>query len=247
MTTTISQKARILTQQPVIKGRDASDLVITAEKDEKITKTEAKALDQVAKLPDNRFEKYSNGELVSAVDNLRSSAEWAKELLDCPLSVKSTVPGLSVSFDRHVSVEDSDYGNLYHRFLNVQMKGKQASQDGTLAFEYGGYKVSVKIKKGQSAENIFGRVERCVMPQQNGAMTVRGGYDSDRVLNPSIGFGIHRTAPMTPIERLQFEKSMLEADLAELRMEEAPDVLIQPVIDAIENLEAKINKLQDQG
>jgi len=247
MPVSISQKATTLSHKPVIKSKDASDLVYIAEKDEKITKTEAKALDKIAKLPDSRFEKYANGALVNSVDELRGSAEWSKDLLGCKLDVKSTVPGLGVTFDKHVSVETSEYGNSYHRFLNLQMKGKQAGKDGTLAFEYGGFKVSVKIKKGQSAQSIFGAVERRVLAQQNGAMSVRGGYDSDRVLNPSTGFGIHRTSPMTPLERLQFEVRMLEADLIELRMEDAPEVLTQPIIDAIDKLQAKIKKLQDEG
>lgn len=246
MPVSISQKATTLSHKPTIKSKDASDLVYIAEKDEKITRTEANALGKIAKLPDSRFEKYSNGAIPSSVDELRGSAEWSKDLLGCKLDVKSTVPGLSMSFDKHVSVETSDYGNSYHRFLNLQMKGKKAGKDGTLAFEYGGYKVSVKVKKGQSAASIFGAVERRVLAQQNGAMSIRGGYDSDRVLNPSIGFGIHRTSPMTPVERLQFEKRMLEADLIELRMEDAPDVITQPVIEAIEKLEAKIKKLQDE-
>jgi len=247
MPVSISQKATTLSHKPTIKSKDAADLVYIAEKDEKITKTEAKALDKIAKLPDSRFEKYSNGAIPSSVDELRGSAEWSKDLLDCKLDVKTSVPGLSVSFDKHVTVETGDYGNLYHRFLNLQLKGKQATKDGTLAFEYGGYKVSVKIKKGQSAESIFNAVERRVLPQQNGAMSIRGGYDSDRVLNPSIGLGIHRTAPMTPLEKLQYAKRMLEADLMELRMEEAPDVLVQPVLDEIAKLEAKIKKMQDDG
>jgi hypothetical protein len=247
MPVSISQKATTLSHKSMIKSKDASDLVAIAEKDEKITKAEATALDKIAKLPDSRFEKYSNGELVNSVDELRGSAEWSKELLGCKLDVKSTVPGLSVAFDKHVSVETSDYGNNYHRFLNLQMKGKKATRDGTLAFEYGGYKVSVKIKKGQSAESIFNAVERRVLAQQNGAMSIRGGYGSDRVLNPSIGFGIHRTSPMTPLERLQFERRMLEADLIEANMEEAPDVITDPIKEAIARLDAKIAKLEHDG
>lgn len=245
MPISISSKAANLAHKPVIKSKDASDLVSIAEKDEKITKTEARALDKIARLPDSRFEKYANGALVNSVDELRGSAEWSKDLLACTLEVKTTVPGLSVTFDKHVSVETGDYGNSYHRFLNLQMKGKQATRDGALAFEYGGFKVKVKIKKGQSAASIFNAVERRVLAQQNGAMSVRGGFDSDRVLNPSVGLGIHRTSPMTALERLQFDKRMLEADLIELRMEDAPDVITQPVLDAIAAIEAKIRKLQD--
>ncbi|MBI5494926.1 MAG: hypothetical protein HY904_07840 [Deltaproteobacteria bacterium] len=243
MATTIQQRASALANKTHIKGRDAAGLVSMAEKDEKITRVEARAMDKVGRLKNDRFEK-SGAEVHSSVDELRGSAEWSRELLDCKLDVKSSVPGLTVAFDKHVTVETGEYGNTYCRFLNLQMKGKTAGKDGSLAFEYGGFKVTVPVKKGMTAERIFNSVERRVLSQQNGAMTVRGGFDSARVLNPSVGFGVHRTAPMTPVERLQYDKRMLEADLIEMNMEGAPDALTRPILDEIRKLEARIAKLE---
>lgn len=247
MPTTITQRANALAHKNIVKSDDASKLVALAEKDEKITRTESRAMEKVAKLPDDRFQKYDNGALPSAVDELRGSAEWSKDLLDCKLDVKSTIPGVTVSFDKHVSVDVGEYGNSYHRFLNIQMKGKTASKDGALSFEYGDFKVTVQVKKGWTAERVFNAVERRVLAQQNGAMSVRGNFDSARVLNPSVGFGIHRTAPMTAVEKLEFDRRMLEVDLMELRMEDAPDAIVKPVLDAIAKLDAKIEKLKKDG
>lgn len=240
---TIREKATTLTHKKLIKGGDAARLMSMAEKDEKITRTEVNAMARVAKLPDDRFEKTGAG-VHGSVEELRGSADWAKDLLDAKLEVKSSVSGLTVSFDKHVTVEPDDgYGASYHRFLNVQLKGKTAAQSGKLSFEYGDFKVTVPIKKGQSAESIFNAVESRVLQQQNGAMSIRGGLDGGKVLNASIGFGIHRTAPMTPLERVQHERNMLWADLVELQMEEAPDVLTKPLIDALAKLDAKIAKM----
>lgn len=241
MATTIQQRAAALARKPIIKDQDAARLLSLAEKDEKITSVEARALGKVAGLPNDRFEKRG-ASVTGSVSDLRSSSEWATELLAAKLDVKSTVPGLSVSLDKAVTVEVGDYGNSYHRFLNVEMKGKTAGKDGSLSFEYGDFKVTVPVKKGMSAARIFNAVESKVLHQQNGAMTVRGGMDSPRVLNPSIGFGIHRTAPMTALERLQFQKRELEMDLMECNMEGAPDAITRPILDAIQALEVKIKK-----
>lgn len=244
MATTIQQRANTLAHKTTIKGREAGSLVSMAEKDEKITKVEANALSKVAKLKNDKFEKVE-GKVASGVEDLRWTAERSQKLLDTPLDVKSTVPGLSVRFDKHVSVDADEYGTSYHRFLNLEMKGKTASKDGTLSFEYGDFKVSVPVKKGQKAESIFNAVERKVLAQQNGAMSVRGGFDSDRVMNPSVGFGIHRTAPMTKVERLEFERNQLWADLMIMQSEEAPESLTRPLAREIEKLDAQIKKLRE--
>ncbi len=244
MASTIQQRAAALAQKTTIKARDAGGLVTLAEKDEKVTKTEANALSKVARLGNDRFEKIQ-GKVASAVEDLRLTAELTQKLLNTPLDVKSSVPGLTVAFDKHVSVDAGEYGTSYHRFLNVQMKGKTAAADGTLAFEYGDFKVTVPVKKGQKAETIFNAVERKVLAQQNGAMSIRGGFDNDRVLNPSIGLGIHRTAPMTKVEKLQFERNMLWADLMIMNSEGAPNSLTRPLAKEIEKLDAQIKKLQD--
>jgi len=246
MANSISQRANVLAKQTVIKGEDAAKLLSMAEKDDKITSVEAKALTKVAKLPNDRFEKDGTS-VSSSVDSLRSSSDWANELLAAKLDVKSSVPGLSVSFDKAVTVEESEYGNNYHRFLNVEMKGKTAGKDGSLSFEYGDFKVTVPVKKGMSAQRIFNAVESKVVAQQNGAMSIRGGLESDRVLNPSIGFGIHRTTPPSAVEKLQMARNELQADLMEAQQENAPDAITKPIIAQIKELDAKIKKAGGEG
>ena len=249
MVDSISKVAASLSSKALIAGKDAGRLVSLAEKDNKITASEARALSRVASLSDDRFQKGGeDGDVIPvSVDELRSSAAWSRELLGAKLVVDSTVPGLTVSFDKHVSVEDNGYGANYCRFLSLQMKGRTASRDGTLSFAYGGYKIKVPVKKGTTAEKIFLAVERKVLRQQNGAMSVRGGLTSERMMNPSVGFGIHRTLPMTPVERLESQKADLGIDLAELQMEGAPAALTRPILDEIVRLEAEIAKLRAKG
>ncbi len=239
MTLSITRLAGNLTKKSVIKGDDAAKLLVRAEKDDAVTKTEMRAMGKVAALPDSRFER-SGKDVHYRVDELRGSHAWAKRLLEAQLVVKSTVPGIRLSFDTKVTVERGDYGDAYYRQLTLEMKGQKAGKDGTLTFEYGKFKVSVPVKKGDSAANLFGKVERRLQRQQNGSMTVIGGFEADKRGNWSIGFGIHRIAPMNEVEKLKSERSALWTDLMIFRSEDAPDAIVGPLIKAIEELDAEI-------
>src|SRR5687767_14503822 len=80
MPPTIQQRANSLAHKSIVKGQDAARLVSMAEKDEKITKTEVRAMEKVAKLPNDRFEK-SGTDVHYSVDELCGSAEWFSKLL----------------------------------------------------------------------------------------------------------------------------------------------------------------------
>ena len=244
MPSTIQSRANsLISAKKPIKDADVSKLQSMAEKDNKITPVEAKALSKVAALKDDRFVKGTSGEVSGAVDDIRSVAATAKELLDAKVVVHSTVPNLKIAFEKAVNVTPDDgYGASYERFLNLTMKGNTASKDGSVSFEYGDFKVTVPVKKGEKAQTIFNAIESKVLAQQNGAMSIRGGEFGPRTMNPSVGFGIHRATHTTKLEKMEIARNLFWADFVEAQQQGAPDAIIKPMQKQLDAMDKAIEK-----
>jgi len=164
----------------------------------RLTPRDAAALKKVASLPDSTFVDKKQPSYVKAQrDELRDYAESIRALQRVRLDVQSKVPGIQVGLKKDLAVVDLDeLGYQHELILEVKMPGKKAEADGTLAFQYGNFKVSIDVKKGQSRESIMGRIESRLLRQQE-AMT--GG----EVTETSREFLLHRFRPLTAEERKQ--------------------------------------------
>lgn len=181
--------------------REAAKLTAAATWDApkaRLTKADAAALKKVASLPDNSFvDKKAPTYVKAQRDEIRDYAESIKALQRVRLEVESKVPGIQVGLKNDLAVVDLDeLGYQHELILEVKMPGKKAEADGTLAFQYGTFKVSVEVKKGQSRESIMGRIESRLLRQQE-AMTVGESTETSRE------FLLHRFRPLTAEERKQ--------------------------------------------
>jgi hypothetical protein len=76
------------------------------------------------------------------------------------------------------------------------MPGKKAEADGKLEFQYGNFKVSIDVKKGQTRESIMNRLESRLLRQQE---AMSGGEKTETTRE----FLLHRFRPLTDQERKQ--------------------------------------------
>ncbi len=164
----------------------------------RLTPRDAAALKKVASLPDSSFSDKKLPSYVKAQrDELRDYAESIKALQRVRLDVQSKVPGIHVDLKKDLAVVDLDELGYHHELiLEVKMPGKKAEADGTLQFQYGGFNVSIDVKKGQSRESILARLEARLERQQESKVV---GERSET----SREFLLRRLRPLTPDERKQ--------------------------------------------
>lgn len=161
----------------------------------KLSPTDVKLLQKVASLPDSKFVDKKQPEAIkSQREELRDYASSLKDMQGVKFQVKSSVPGIEVKMARDFAIIDLDsFGYQHERILEVTMKDAKAKADGKVGFEYGKYKVSVEVKKGQSRESVVGRIESALLRQQEAMQT---SYDEG-----TTRFMLHRFKPLTPTER----------------------------------------------
>ena len=162
----------------------------------RLTKADAAMLKKVASLPDSIFVDKKQPSYVKAQrDEIREYAESIKALQRVRLEVQSKVPGISVELKNDLAVVDLDeLGYQHELILEVKIPAKKAEADGTVAFKYGNFSISVDVKKGQSRESIMNRIESRLLRQQE-AMT--GGKSTET----SREFLLHRFRPLTDAEK----------------------------------------------
>lgn len=164
----------------------------------RLSKADAAALKKVASLPDAMFVDKKQPSYVKAQrDEIRDYADSIRALQKVRLEVQSKVPGISVGIKGDLAVVDLDeLGYQHELILEVKMPAKKAEADGTLAFQYGTFKVSIDVKKGQTRDSIMARLESRLLRQQE-AMTGGEATESTRE------FLLHRFRPLTAEERQQ--------------------------------------------
>lgn len=201
MTTKLTQLVPSVLKDKRLDYRDTAKLTAAATwaaPKARLTKADAAALKKVASLPDSLFvDKKAPSYVKAQRDEIRDYAESIKALQRVRLEVQSKVPGISVGLKNDLAVVDLDeLGYQHELILEVKMPGKKAEADGTLAFRYGNFTVSVDVKKGQSRESIMGRIEAKLERQQE---ALRGGEATET----SREFLLHRFRPLTPAEQKQ--------------------------------------------
>lgn len=166
----------------------------------KLSPADVKLLQKVASLPESAFEDRKHPDAVkSQRTELREYAETIQSMQGVSFEVRSAVPGIEVKLSKDFAIADLDsFGYQHERILEVTMKDDKAKADGTVAFSYGAFKVSVEVKKGQSRDTVVGRIESALLRQQE-AMSVEGAGLGEA--SSTVRFMLHRFKPLTAAER----------------------------------------------
>ena len=174
----------------------------------RLTRADVALLKKVASLPDSIFVDRKQPTYVKAQrDEIREYAESIKALQRVKVEVQSKVPGITVELKNDLAVVDLDELGFKHELiLEMSMPGKKAEADGTIAFRYGHFEVSVEVKKGQGRESIMGRVEAKLRRQQD-AKVLGGSSETSRE------FLLHRFRPMTEAEKKARENLIAAHDV----------------------------------
>ncbi len=200
MSTTLTTQVNALVKMPKITDAAANRLIQTVNKDEKVTRTEAKALGKIAALPDDRWVNQADNDVWrDTITEVRDYADTANKLFDMHFKVTSSVPGVDVKLGGTLKVVNEDVFNdmgqavsshdEYQRTLGVTITGNKLVKDGTLSFEYGKFKVNVEVKKGMSRETLFNRIESKLLRQQ-GALSVEGFDPGSRAHKATIKYSV---------------------------------------------------------
>jgi hypothetical protein len=164
----------------------------------RLSRADAAVAKKVAALPDSSFVDRQKPSYVRSLrDELREYAEGIATLQRVKLYIASKVPGITVSLKRDIAVVDLDEHGYHHELiLEVKMPSNKADHDGTLAFTYGTFEVSIEVKRGQSRDSIMSRIEARLQRQQERLFP-------GQVTDTSREFLLHRFRPLTAGERKQ--------------------------------------------
>ncbi|MFZ5468760.1 MAG: hypothetical protein ACOZIN_04910 [Myxococcota bacterium] len=181
-----------------IRPDDAREILEVIEKDTKYSPKEIRALKKLAALPGSKFK--NEDEFIpnpyDAEDGMTVKAQpkrWIQsslELATAKLSVRRTIPGVSVALSPPKLRKDADFGDHISRDLTVTFKGKAAEKDGTIDFSYGKRHVKLDATKGTSMEKIYYRLSSALTRAERGSITVRGFFDSAKTGTQKIVFEV---------------------------------------------------------
>jgi hypothetical protein len=165
--------------------------------DWRVSPRAAAKVKKLAAMPDSTFVDKKQPSYVRTLrDEVREYAEVMKALQKVRLDVQSKVPGLSVELKDDLAVVYLDERGYEHeRILEVKMSTPKAEADGTLAFQYGDFHVSVDVKKGQTRESILDRLQARIEKQQGKLPEGGACTETSRELL------LHRFRPMTEDEQ----------------------------------------------
>lgn len=173
--------------QKKITPDDARDVLERVKADKKFSKTEVEQLKRLTALPAARFEKRDEyipnpNDPEDGVTIKADPKKWLEntvQLATASLSIKSTIPELSVKLSSTKEFEFEDFGSHLARTLDFTVGGKTASKAGTIDFTYGSRTIKVEVKEGEPLAKIMNKLESAIMKKE-GSISVEGGFGESK-------------------------------------------------------------------
>lgn len=176
---------------------DAREILSAVHADKTISAAEVTQLRRLADLPASRFQKKDEflPNPMDAEDGVTIKADpkkWIEntlQLATATLTLRSTIPELSLSLSRPKTFSDEDFGDHQARTLDITTKGQKVSRDGTIDFSYGSRNISVAVKAGASLQSVVDRLESALLKKE-GAMSVEGRIDPAKSGKQTVKFEV---------------------------------------------------------
>ena len=158
--------------QKKITPDDARDVLERVKADKKFSKTEVEQLKRLTSLPAARFEKRDEyipnpNDPEDGVTIKADPKKWLEntvQLATASLTVKSSIPELSVKLSSTKEFEFEDFGSHLAR---------------TLDFSYGSRNLKVEVKEGEPLAKILNKLESAIIKKE-GSISVEGWYDESK-------------------------------------------------------------------
>jgi hypothetical protein len=176
---------------------DAREVLGAVNADTKISAAEVTQLRRLAALPASRFQKKDEfiPNPMDAEEGVTIKADpkrWIEntlQLATATLTLRSTIPELSVSLSKPKTFSDEDFGERQARTLDVTIKGQKASKDGTIDLSYGSRNISVAVKAGASLESVVNRLQTDIL-EKEGALSIEGNIDPAKSRKQTVKFEV---------------------------------------------------------
>lgn len=198
MALTLSQLVDSKIRKAKITPADAREVLAVVEKDSKYDKAEVTQLRRLTALPASKFQKKDEfipnpsdaDDGVTVTADPRKWLKGAVELATAKLTVRSTIPEVSIALSDVKEYDVEDFGTHLARSLDVTVKGRNAAQAGTIAFSYGSKKIEVLVKKGESMFSINEKIEAKLLKAQGGSLSINGFISANRTAPQTVKYEV---------------------------------------------------------